>query len=57
MDNFENSLPYYRGLYEIYTVIKKMELSHDASEGSPLEVEITSTNGDQLTEWSIRRDI
>jgi len=57
MDNFENSLPYYRGLYEIYTVIKKMELSHEASEAQPLEVEITSTNGDQATEWSIRRDI
>jgi uncharacterized repeat protein (TIGR04076 family) len=57
MDNFENSLPYYRGLYEIYTVIKKMELSHKTSEEPPLEVEITSKNGDQATEWSIRRDI
>jgi hypothetical protein len=57
MDNFEDSLPYYRGLYEIYTVIKKMELSHAASEGPTLEVGITSKNGDQATEWSIRRDI
>ncbi len=56
MSNFDKALPFYRGLYEIYTVIKKMESFSDDS-GPSSEVEIASINGDHGTEWSIRRDI
>jgi uncharacterized repeat protein (TIGR04076 family) len=54
IDNFENGLPFYYGLSDLYTALTKIEsLENDQNE--PVEVAISSMRGKTGMVWSILR--
>ena len=55
IDNFENAVPYYYGLYDLYTSLIKIE-SLKEGQKEPGEVIISSVRGETGMIWSVLKD-
>ena len=53
LENFEQRVPFYSGLHDLYVVIKKWDQYESSS--SLRDFEVTTKFGDCLLEWEIRR--
>ena len=55
IDNFENALPFYYGLSDLYTALIKIE-SQNEHQKKDQEISITSMRGKTGLVWSIMQD-